>query len=144
MLAGLVLQDPQHRQGAEPEAEREQTIERMRTISPGFGEVEEQQFRMLLARVRKDGFALRAPHTEPRRNTTVAVPLMHGETVLASITVSFFTSAVPRRDVADRIIAPLRQTVDRIEKLYTCMRAGRDSTGGAVTESELADYGLTL
>jgi IclR family mhp operon transcriptional activator len=121
-----------------PAEERDRVIARIGATVRGFGETEEACFRALLARVRADGYAKRAPNTEPLRNTTVAIPIRHGDKVLASITVSFFTSAVPRRLVPEKIVAPLRATVTRIERLYACMHARRD--GHAV---ELEELGLT-
>jgi Transcriptional regulator len=107
-----------------PEDERERLIKRIRhSTSDYFDHQEEAQFRALLATIRRDGYALRAPNTEPRRNTTIALPIRHEGRVLASITVSFFTSAVPRSAVEETIIAPLRATVRKIETVYTCMRA---------------------
>jgi IclR family mhp operon transcriptional activator len=89
-----------------------------------FGPEQEAQHNVLLANVRKNGFAIRAPQTEPRRNTTVAIPIRHKDTVLASITVSFFISAVPRNKVEKRIINPLREAVARIEAVIAFMRRG--------------------
>lgn len=124
-----------------PEAERERIIDRLRAGPPGLGAVEEAQFRALLVRTRSRGYARRAPHVEPRRNTTVALPIRHGETVLAAITVSFFTSAVPVRAIAETIVAPLRETVGRIERLYACMHASRD---GTLAAGEGAELGVAL
>lgn len=93
-----------------------------------FGEEEETQYRALLSRVRRNGFASRAPHTEPRRNTTIAMPICYEGKVLASVTVSFFISAVPKSQIQDQIITPLRETIERIEEVMSFMR----SPGGAM------------
>ncbi|MGK6317297.1 helix-turn-helix domain-containing protein [Neorhizobium sp. DT-125] len=107
------------------EEERASLFAMIRARSGGsFGPEQETQHNVLLANVRKNGFALRAPQTEPRRNTTVAVPIRHGNTVLASITVSFFISAVPRNKVEERIIEPLKETVNKIEAVIIFMRRG--------------------
>jgi len=116
-----------------PDEERDRIIEEIRSRPErNFGPREESQYRTLLARIRDEGYALRAPNTEPRRNTTVAMPIRHQEHVLASITVSFFTTAVPKKNVEEQIIAPLRQTVCKIEKVFACMNAmqyGLDGDG---------------
>jgi IclR family transcriptional regulator, mhp operon transcriptional activator len=127
-----------------PAEERDQILARMRATAPSFGETEEAAFRALLERVRDQGYAQRAPYTEPRRNTTIALPIRHLDTVLASMTVSFFTSAVPVREVAGQIIAPLRATVGKIEKLYACMHASRDGSVAGMQETELAGLGIAL
>lgn len=104
--------------------QRERLIARFRTDTKRkFGPSEEAEYRELLTRIRQNGFAFRAPNTEPRRNTTVAFPILHGGEVLASITVSFFVTAVPRNRIADQVVEPLRSTVARIEDIISFMRS---------------------
>ena len=114
-----------------PEQERERHIERFR-LDPdlSFGPTEEERYRDLLGRIRQNGYAFRAPNTEPRRNTTVALPVCYGSEILASITVSFFITAVPRNQIAKQIIAPLRETVDKIEEVLAFMRSSESQTIG--------------
>jgi hypothetical protein len=49
--------------------------------------------------------------------------IRRGETVHALISASFFTTAVAKCDVAERIVAPLRTTTTRIEEAIACMSA---------------------
>ncbi len=121
------------------EEERAALFAMIRAGSNGsFGSEREAQHNVLLASVRKQGFAIRAPQTEPRRNTTVAMPICHKGTVLASITVSFFISAVPRNKVEEQIIEPLRQAVNKIETVIAFMRRGGASeVDGAVSDCPL-------
>lgn len=101
--------------------EREELIRMLREKPEfEFGPNEELQFRALLAHVREKGYALRAPRTEPRRNTTIAMPIRHDGSVLASMTVSFFTTSVPKNRVSAQIIKPLRDTVQKIEQDFAC------------------------
>lgn len=110
------------------EEERQAAIKAMRNSQPSSFSIEqEEQFYALLASVREKGYALRAPQTEPRRNTTVAVPMRHRGKVLASITVSFFTSAIPRKQVAEQVIDPLREAVRKIEDVIEFMRPGHEA-----------------
>ena len=88
-----------------------------------FGEDEEVQYRALLSRIRRNGFGTRAPNTEPRRNTTIAMPIRYKGEVLASVTVSFFISAVPKSRIQDQIITPLRETIERMEEVMSFMRS---------------------
>jgi IclR family mhp operon transcriptional activator len=121
------------------EEERASLFAMIRTKSgESFGVEQEAQHSVLLANVRKNGFAKRAPQTEPRRNTTVAIPIRHGNTVLASITVSFFISAVPRSKVEERIIDPLREAVNKIEAVITFMRHGRVPALGVDSNVQLS------
>jgi IclR family mhp operon transcriptional activator len=100
-----------------PDAEREQQIRRMREdATRGFGEDEEARLREVLRQVRHDGFATRDPKTKPYRMSTLAMPIREGATVHAVINMSFFTTAVPNCEVADKIFAPLRETTARIEQ----------------------------
>lgn len=106
------------------EGERERLIDKFRADPRlDFDAEEEDHYRELLSRIRKNGFASRAPHTEPRRNTTIALPIRYEGQVLASITVSFFITAVPRSQILNQIIRPLRKTVARIEEVFSFMRS---------------------
>lgn len=93
-----------------------------------FDDADETHFRGLIAKVRSTGYALRAPHTEPKRNTTVAIPVRQKNgTPLASITVSFFTSAVSKRDVQKKIIQPLQERVAQIEDVLAYLQTERSA-----------------
>lgn len=103
------------------DAERERLIQMLREKPEmNFGPEEEARFRAILAHVREEGYALRAPRTEPRRNTTIAMPIRSNGSVLASMTVSFFTTSVPKSRVGVRIIKPLRETIEKIEQDFAC------------------------
>lgn len=107
-----------------PDDQRDLLIARFRNDpTRKFGRAEEAEYRELLTRIRQNGYAFREPNTEPRRNTTVAFPIRHAGEVLASITVSFFVTAVPRNRIANQIIEPLRSTVARIEDVISFMRS---------------------
>ena len=57
--------------------------------------------------------AIRRP--QPYRTTTLAMPIREGETVHALISISFFTTALAKCEIAEKIVAPLRATTKRIE-----------------------------
>lgn len=108
-----------------PEGEREQHIRRMRADpARGFGAAEETRLRDILRQVRTDGFATRDPKTKPYRISTLAMPIREGETVHAVINMSFFTTAVPACEVAEKVIAPLREATARIEQAVAMTKAG--------------------
>lgn len=106
------------------DAERERCIRRMR-LDPKlrFGEDEEQQFRQLLKRVRRDGYAMREPRTWPYCTTTIATPIRSDGAVVALATISFFTNAIAKRDVMQRAVKPLIETCARIEQSIEVIRA---------------------
>ena len=122
------------------EGQRERLIAAFRK-SPNldFGPTEETEYRELLARIRRSGYAFRAANTEPRRNSTIGFPIRHAGELLAMITVSFFVSAVPRSQIPDQIIEPLRDTVARIEEVIALTRASDLDGNGHVGAGFLVD-----
>jgi IclR family mhp operon transcriptional activator len=66
----------------------------------------------LLSAVRKQGFAERDPMVEPRSSGTIAVPIMAEGKVLATVGVTYFTSALKRPDLV-QIYVPLVQGLAR-------------------------------
>lgn len=108
-----------------PAAERENHIRRMREDpARAFDEAEEVRLRAILRQVRSDGYATRDPKTEPHRITTFAMPIREAETVHALINISFFTTAVPSGEIAEKILKPLRATTAMIEHAIVMSKAG--------------------
>lgn len=106
--------------------ERERHIRGLRSDpAQGFGEVEERRYRALLDQIRADGYATRDPKTKPYRTTTLAMPICQGEAVHALISASFFTTAVPKSEIANKIVAPLRACTTKIEAAIAFMNSGR-------------------
>ncbi len=98
------------------EGERERLIGRLRAdAGRKFDALEERRFRALLERVRRDGYAVRDPRTKPYRTTTLAVPLRDETCVKALMTISFFTTAIAKSEIAERVVAPLFATQAQIE-----------------------------
>jgi IclR family mhp operon transcriptional activator len=96
--------------------ERERHIARMRKLMPeDFGASEEAAFRRHLKRARSAGYAMRDPRTDPARMTTFGVPLLEKSKVAAVMSVSFFTSSVPQKDVKKAVLKPLIETRLNIE-----------------------------
>lgn len=101
-----------------PEDERERRLHELRADpARGFGEEDERVLRALLDKVRGDGYAMRDPRTKPYRTTTLAVPIREGDCVHALVSISIFTTAVPRDKVVPQIVVPLQETVARIEQV---------------------------
>jgi IclR family transcriptional regulator, mhp operon transcriptional activator len=91
--------------------ERERHIARMRQLQPSeFGAKEEAMFRQRLKRARNAGYATRDPRTEPLRMTTFGVPIIEREKVAAVMSLSFFTSSMPTKDVKNAVLKPLIET----------------------------------
>jgi IclR family transcriptional regulator, mhp operon transcriptional activator len=99
-----------------PAEQRERLLTTMRANPRyGFGEAEERRFRLVLDRVRQDGYAVRDPGSKPLRTTTLGVPIRDGDNVRALMSVTFFTTAVPLAEISQRVLVPLRSTTRRIE-----------------------------
>ena len=75
--------------------------------------------------------------TEPRRNTTIGMPIRDGERVLATVTVSFFISAVPKQLIGERILTPFRETVAKIENTLSFMNNEGSGIQRAALSAEL-------
>ncbi len=103
-----------------------------------FSEDDERQFRVLLEQVRRDGYATRDPSTKPYRTTTLAVPIRDGDTVHALVSISIFTTAVPRDKVFDQIVVPLLETTAKIEQALAF------TTGHAPVCSDIAHEGAAF
>jgi len=64
---------------------------------------------------RERGYATRDPRAEPRNSSTIAVPIMVGDRVTATIGLTFFRKAVGAEDAA-RYVAALRRTARAVEE----------------------------
>lgn len=92
-----------------------------------FGEPEEYRFRLIIDRIRSEGYATRDPQTKPYRTTTIAMPIFEDGIVQALISISFFKTAVPKHKIAEEIIAPLRNTTTSIEDSLSFRNAHQDN-----------------
>jgi IclR family mhp operon transcriptional activator len=112
--------------------ERERHLRRLRADPlREFGEADELRLRAILQQVRHDGYAMRDPKTQPYRTTTLAMPIREGEVVHALISISFFTTALAKCEIAEKVIAPLRATTRMIEEAVAAMHAGGLARGEA-------------
>ena len=68
----------------------------------------------LLATIRKQGFAERDPMVEPRSSGTVALPITVNQRVLATVGMTYFTSALDRADVVQRYVPLVKTLADNI------------------------------
>lgn len=111
-----------------PEEERERVIAMLREDPQlDFDAAREAEFRQLLGRLRSSGnagFAVRDPRTEPRQMTTLAMPLMFDDRVLATISVSFYKTAVPLQNIGTQIVTPLGETRRKIEENLALLMRG--------------------
>jgi IclR family mhp operon transcriptional activator len=105
--------------------ERERHLRRLRAdASRAFGEADELRLRAILQQVRHDGYAQREPKTQPYRTTTLAMPIREGDVVHALISISFFTTALAKCEIAEKVVAPLRAATRMIEEAVAAVHAG--------------------
>jgi IclR family transcriptional regulator, mhp operon transcriptional activator len=69
----------------------------------------------LFAMIRRAGFAQRSVTVEPKSSSTIAVPVMLGRKVLATVGVSYFTSAMPKAEAIARYVPPLQEMARSIQ-----------------------------
>jgi IclR family transcriptional regulator, mhp operon transcriptional activator len=70
----------------------------------------------MLARVRAAGFAERSLLVEPKSSSTLAVPIMRGTAVLATLGMTYFTSAMPKAQAIGRYVPLLKELAKNIQK----------------------------
>jgi IclR family mhp operon transcriptional activator len=74
-----------------------------------------QAIRSMLAEVRERGYALRDPRVRPE-SATIAVPIMEGATVVASIGLTWFSAALKPAQAVDRFLRPLQQASAQVSR----------------------------
>jgi IclR family mhp operon transcriptional activator len=78
--------------------------------------------RQLVRATRSRGFAERDPNVEPKNSGTIAVPVMAGNLVLATLGLTYFRSAVRRSTVIDTLVPALQEARAHIEQSIAAMR----------------------
>jgi IclR family mhp operon transcriptional activator len=103
-----------------------------------FTEDDERRLRLLLSRVRADGYAVRDPRTKPYRTNTFAMPIREGGRAGAVISISFFKTAIPLGELTKRIVTPLRETTAKIEETLAAISAGQGRRAASDEGMEVA------
>jgi IclR family transcriptional regulator, mhp operon transcriptional activator len=73
------------------------------------------EVREIIARVRRNGFAERSPDVPPKSANSFGVPIRQARKVLATIAVSYFSSAMPRTKAIAYYVPPLLNLAKNIE-----------------------------
>jgi IclR family mhp operon transcriptional activator len=76
----------------------------------------------LLASIRKQGFAERDPMVEPRSSGTIAAPIMDGRNVLATVGMTYFTSALSRAELMQRYVPRVLTLAGNISASVSSLR----------------------
>jgi IclR family mhp operon transcriptional activator len=80
--------------------------------------------RAMVRSIRARGYAERDPSVEPTSSSTIAVPLMRGSRVLATLGLTYFRSAVPRERLVPDLVEPLRAAAAQVELAVAAMQVG--------------------
>ena len=125
-----------------PDGERDRILAKLRADPANRLTAEtEAQFCGLLTRMRKNGYAVRDPRTDPRETVTLAMPLRCADRVVATISISFYKTAVPPQSVKALIVGELRATQTKIEdNLALLMRDAHFTEGGDVHSRPLSSF----
>jgi IclR family mhp operon transcriptional activator len=76
---------------------------------------QEPAVRRMLAEVRERGYALRDPRVRPE-SSTIAVPIHEGARVVATIGLTWFSSALGVEQAVERFLPPLREASSAISR----------------------------
>lgn len=102
-----------------------------------FDETAERGLRLLLQKIRNDGYSTRCPRTKPYRTSTLAMPIRLGSNFRAAISISYFKTAIPATELAERIVRPLREVAAAIEDALAAIEHIRQ--GGQALHPEKLD-----
>ena len=102
-----------------------------------FDETAERRLRLLLQKVREDGYSARDPRTKPYRTSTLAMPIRVGSSFRAAMSISFFKTAIPMASITERIVQPLREVAAAIEDALATIEHIRE--GGEALHPEKLD-----
>jgi IclR family mhp operon transcriptional activator len=69
-----------------------------------------------LQSIRSQGYAERDPAVEPKSSSTLGVPVMDGDRVLATLGLTYFTSAMKRAQAAELYVPHLRSAAENIAR----------------------------
>lgn len=73
----------------------------------------------LVREIQRDGYATRGHNRftrNPGKTSSVAVPILHGDTVGGMLTLAFFATAMKMGDATERFVAPLKDTAAAIAR----------------------------
>jgi IclR family transcriptional regulator, mhp operon transcriptional activator len=99
-----------------PMSERSMLLDMLTRSQEGEDKLATERKRALalLGTIRKQGFAERDPMVEPRSSGTIAVPIIVNQRVLATVGMTYFTSALDRADVVQRYVPLVKALADNI------------------------------
>jgi IclR family transcriptional regulator, mhp operon transcriptional activator len=99
-----------------PTSERSMLLDMLARSQEGEDKLATERKRALalLGTIRKQGFAERDQMVEPRSSNTIALPVIVNQRVLATVGMTYFTSALDRTDVVQRYVPLVKAMADNI------------------------------
>jgi IclR family mhp operon transcriptional activator len=95
--------------------EQDALIEMLARSSEGTGDSSPAEIRQMLAEVRERGYALRDPRVRPESGT-IAVPILEQQRVVATIGLTWFSSALSVEQAVARFLPPLQRASTEITR----------------------------
>jgi IclR family mhp operon transcriptional activator len=97
-----------------PTSERSMLLDMLARSQQAEDRLDRKRALALLATIRKQGFAERDQMVEPRSSGTAAVPIIAGGRVLATVGMTYFTSALDRAEIVQRYVPLLKSLAGNI------------------------------
>ncbi len=86
----------------------------------------------MLGQIRAAGYAERSRLVEPKSSSTFAVPIMRDKAVLATLGMTYFTSAVPKAKAIARYVPLLKEAAKNIQKSVGALERRAEAASGPV------------
>lgn len=101
------------------ERERKAILETLAAVNgAGREEITPAALERELAATRERGYGVRIKGKVQPKTSSIAVPVMHDDQVLACININWITSAITLETAVQRYLGPLRKAARRIEEQY--------------------------
>jgi IclR family mhp operon transcriptional activator len=116
-----------------PEAERELLTQMLKHDATQYPAQIEAQINEIVLKARHSGFATRDATGSSLKNASVAIPIRFREGILGTLGITYFGSAIRRAELLERIVAPLRETGERIEQNIARIKGNARPDAGRVS-----------
>jgi len=77
---------------------------------------------LMLRSIRKQGYAERDRAVDPRSSGTIAIPIMSGDKVLATVGMTYFISAIDRRELLKTFLPSLQTLAENISRSAAALK----------------------
>src|SRR5690606_31238265 len=98
------------------EEQREALVSELMKQDDGINSryIERESILKMISHIRSNGYAERDRSIEPRGTSTIAVPVLHQTRAVASVGITYFTSAVTSQEAVSQHVPALQEVAARI------------------------------